>query len=89
MPYRRHAESISVKAGTTELDGYGDIYMGELKVIHEDYDTFEHENDIGLLKVRSDIIFNDDVQPINLASSDFYGDGHTATLTGWGRTSVR
>ncbi|XP_033229691.1 chymotrypsin-1-like [Belonocnema kinseyi] len=84
----RFASSISVKAGTTDLDGYGDIYVGELKVIHEDYDTFEHENDIGLLKVRSDIIFNDDVQPINVASSDSYGEGHTATLTGWGRTSV-
>lgn len=75
--------------GITDLDGFGDAYTGELKIIHEDYDRYEHDNDIGLLKVTSDINFNDEVQPIKLLSNELEGGGYIATLTGWGRTSVR
>ncbi|XP_051169793.1 chymotrypsin-2-like isoform X2 [Leptopilina boulardi] len=84
----RYSSSITVMTGITDLDSFGDAYEGELKIIHEDYESHEHENDIGLLKVMSDIIFNEEVHPIKLLSKELQGEGYIATLTGWGRTYV-
>jgi hypothetical protein len=44
-------------------------------------------NDIGLVITASDIAIGGKVQPIPVGTS-IIGDGVTATLTGWGVTSV-
>jgi hypothetical protein len=46
-------------------------------------------NDVGLLRVDQDIVFNDFVQPMELPNEDFSKKNYPAILTGWGSTKVR
>ncbi|XP_014215790.1 chymotrypsin-2-like [Copidosoma floridanum] len=79
---------ISVVAGTNLLEGgHEKIYNSEYIVYHKYYDgNTLLINDIGLIRVDRDIIFDDKVQYVSLAK-DFSLDNRSANLTGWGRLS--
>lgn len=51
------------------------------------YNNPRFNNDIGLIKTREKIQFNERVQPIAI-SKDGAPDGTMVTLTGWGRLSA-
>jgi len=56
---------------------------------HPNYDDQTMDNDVSLLKVRSQIAFSNTISPVclpfNYANDDF--DGTTVTASGWGTTS--
>lgn len=61
----------------------------EQLIPHEEYglnDDYTH--DIGLIKLKKEIKFNEKVQPVNLPTSDNIERKFTAVLTGWGRIQV-
>lgn len=72
-------------AGTTSLVKGGDKYSVKKIIVHENYGT---KNDISLLYLTKEIMFNDVVKPIELPEKDTEG-GADVILTGWGTTSVR
>lgn len=53
---------------------------------HENY--IGHEADIGLIKLEKEIVFNGNVQPVNLPTNDNINGNFTAVLIGWGAISV-
>lgn len=78
---------MTVVVGTNHLQSGGIAYPVELIVSHADYNPKVINNDVALLKVSTDIQFNNLVQPISLGSS-IVGEGKKATLAGWGKTST-
>ncbi|XP_072559070.1 transmembrane protease serine 9-like isoform X3 [Paramormyrops kingsleyae] len=56
-----------------------------LIIIHPQYNSFPHDNDLALLKLSSNVNFTDYIQPVCLAASNstFY-TGTETWVTGWG-----
>lgn len=77
---------LSVRAGSIELHTGGDVYDVEDIIPHPRFSSWTTENDIGLIKLASPLVFSDFVQPIALETEDV-GNGEPATLCGWGYTS--
>lgn len=74
--------------GTNTLDKGGDVYASVKRVVHSGYNPTLIWNDIGLIQVDKDIVFGDNVQQIALPSHNFDKSNYSATLSGWGSTSV-
>ena len=68
--------------------GSGSRYRAEFTTYHEKFDAMRLRNDIGLIRVKTDIEFTDKIKPISLPTTDFNDFNSSVTLTGWGRTSV-
>lgn len=57
--------------------------------MHPDFNLLLIRNDIGLLHLKTDIVYNDVVQPISVASTNSILIGEPCILTGWGTLEVR
>jgi len=55
--------------------------------IRTDFVKRTFNNDIALIKLKREIIFNDDVRPVCLPESDRSYNGHNTTVVGWGKLS--
>ncbi|XP_069354104.1 uncharacterized protein [Maniola hyperantus] len=80
------AFSIKVVVGTNSLTSGGDKYSVEKIIVHEKYNSMLISNDVSVVRVATEIEFNDLVQPIALPDSNTEG-GADLILTGWGRIS--
>ncbi|KAL7297640.1 hypothetical protein TKK_0009308 [Trichogramma kaykai] len=87
-------KDIQILAGVNKLDDEnGIVYKVEKIIKHEHYDNDKFLSelaDIALIRVTRDIVFNDKIQPVRLASSKNQGDilpvGSPVMITGWGYT---
>ena len=52
---------------------------------HRHYDSWTTDNDIALLKMERNVMFNDYIQPVCLPNYDV-SDGTLCTASGWGDT---
>ncbi|XP_014226188.1 chymotrypsin-2-like [Trichogramma pretiosum] len=85
---------IQILAGVNKLDDKNGILYEVDKIIkHEHYTTDKFKNevaDIALIRLAEDIVFNDKIQPVRLASSENQEDvlpvGAPVMITGWGYT---
>ncbi|RZB38967.1 Trypsin and/or DUF1986 domain containing protein, partial [Asbolus verrucosus] len=55
-------------------------------VLHEEYDPYIFDNDIGAIKLLTPLTFNDYVKPIALNSDEMVSN-ISVIVSGWGRTS--
>ena len=55
---------------------------------HEGFGISYLENDVGVMILEEEIIFNEKVQSIELPSKNITTDNISATLSGWGRLEV-
>ncbi|KAJ0180958.1 hypothetical protein K1T71_003043 [Dendrolimus kikuchii] len=78
--------SMKVVIGTNSLNSGGEHLDVEKIIIHDNYNSNLITNDVSLVKVASDIEFNDRVQPIKLPEENTDA-GADLVLTGWGRLS--
>lgn len=67
----------------------GDVYNVEKVIIHPNFNILLIHNDIGLLHLKTDIVFNNVVQPIPVAITNSVLVGDPCFLTGWGTLKVR
>ncbi|XP_014226187.1 chymotrypsin-1-like [Trichogramma pretiosum] len=88
-------KDIQIRAGVNKLDDdNGIVYEVEKIIMHENYTTnpnVYYAADIALIRVAEDIIFNDRIQPVKLASSsseDLLPVGAPVVVTGWGYTQA-
>ncbi|KAL7297642.1 hypothetical protein TKK_0009310 [Trichogramma kaykai] len=85
---------IQILAGVNKLDDKNGILYKVDKIIkHEHFTTDKFKNevaDIALIRLAEDIVFNDKIQPVRLASSENQEDvlsvGAPVMITGWGYT---
>jgi Trypsin len=54
-------------------------------VVHENFNAQTFDNDIALIELDRDLVFNNYVRPICLATVDFPA-GSTCAVSGWGQT---
>ncbi|KAK2916545.1 hypothetical protein Q8A67_000919 [Cirrhinus molitorella] len=53
-------------------------------ILHPEYNSFSHDNDIALLHLSSPVNFNNYIQPVCLAAEGSTFNSDTMWLTGWG-----
>lgn len=82
------ASLITVVTGTNRLDEGGDTYDALKLISHPLYVSFTITNDIGLIKLKEPIKFNDKIKPIKLPTVNTTEDKELV-LSGWGTTGVR
>lgn len=77
---------MKIIAGTNLIEGGEEqVYQAEYMVSHEHYNKPSfYNNDVGLIRVNEDIVFNDKVQPVKLPVEDFNNTGYPVLVTGWG-----
>lgn len=75
--------------GTNKLDEGGDEYQSVKIIPHAKYNALLIRNDIGLIRVDKDIVYNDKVKPIALANENFKKCDYPAVLSGWGKIEVK
>ncbi|XP_028029741.1 chymotrypsin-2-like [Bombyx mandarina] len=78
--------TMQVVVGTNNLHIGGEHHSVESIIIHSDYNSMAISNDVSLVKVSNDIVFNDNVQSIQLPDDDT-DVGADVMLSGWGRLS--
>lgn len=83
------SKPIRVRVGSNNVF-FGEVYDSEKLVLNEDRGDLygPMRNDIALVKLKKSIKFNDDVQPIELATEEL-PEGAVLTVTGWGSLTVR
>ena len=74
--------------GTNTLDKGGDTYKSVKIIPHPKYSSMLIWNDIGLIQVDKDIVFNDKAKPVALPTEEFKKADYPAVLSGWGKTEV-
>ncbi|KAL6265054.1 hypothetical protein P5V15_005145 [Pogonomyrmex californicus] len=78
-------KDVTVHAGTNLLSEAGYVYKPEAAILHPDFNLPLIRNDIGLLRLNTDIEYNKLVQPISVAKTNSVLTGDPCFLTGWGR----
>ncbi|KAK7071888.1 hypothetical protein SK128_021709 [Halocaridina rubra] len=95
-------EWVMTAAHCTDGAGFVDVVMGAHNIqvaepeqvtvtstdffVHENWDSFNLQNDISLIRLPSPVQFNENITSISLASTD-PPPGTIVTPTGWGRPS--
>ncbi|KAF2883763.1 hypothetical protein ILUMI_22408 [Ignelater luminosus] len=83
-----HPSEVLVVAGSHKLSSGGDVYGVKHLKVHEKYNFWTIENDIGLIILNRSIQYSEFVRPIELETR-FIGVGVHVVLCGWGQTSYR
>lgn len=71
------------------VDENSTLHHAEELIPHPFYIEGLFKYDIGLIKLRKNIVFGPRVQAIKLPSSDNIDHSYPAVATGWGRIEVR
>ncbi|XP_011049991.1 PREDICTED: serine protease 53-like [Acromyrmex echinatior] len=79
-PYNVYAVVGSNCLNTTDAV----VYQVKNLIIHAGFNNLLRVHDIGLIQVSSNIIFNKNVQPIVLSTTDRNFDDYPLLITGWG-----
>lgn len=86
MFYRNSPSNFMVVVGTNFRLSGGVSYGVQSFLMHPNYNTSNQENDIAIVIVKQDILFNTKTYGVALPSADI-SEGWS-TLTGWGAMSV-
>ncbi|XP_044019359.1 serine protease 27-like [Aphidius gifuensis] len=79
---------FNIVAGVTSLKEGGKIYKSDFLQWHESFSMTFIKNDIGLIRLTTDIEYNENVKPIALPTNNFYQVEYSVTLIGWGTTKT-
>ncbi|XP_044253502.1 brachyurin-like [Tribolium madens] len=80
----QNANSISVSYGSNNSSDATTI-ESKSHIIYKNFNNDTLQNDIGLVELKSHIIFDETTQAISL-SEDVVGDGVNVTIAGWGHS---
>ncbi|XP_076664770.1 chymotrypsin-1-like [Andrena cerasifolii] len=80
--------TVTIHAGTNQLNSNGDAYQGEKIVSHPGYDSRLLVNDVALIRVNRNIAMSANVKPITLATGTKTYEGSSCILSGWGTTKA-
>lgn len=76
-----------ILVGTNDLKKGGVKYEPDLLIYHKRYNQPSFHNDIGLIRLKTPIIYSEKVKAIEYSEHEVPEDA-IITLTGWGRLSV-
>ncbi|OAD62114.1 Chymotrypsin-2 [Eufriesea mexicana] len=83
--YQEIASDFTIVAGTTDLTQKRAIYAVDMLIMNENYNPLTYNDDIGLIRLKTNLTYNIYIQPIALGSKYDVTPGEIAVVTGWGR----
>jgi len=78
---------LTVRSGSARASSGGQSHQVLHINVHLKYDDYYKDYDVAVLDVATPFRYDDTTQIVKLATVE-PADGSTATVTGWGRTSV-
>ncbi|XP_043521838.1 chymotrypsin-1-like [Frieseomelitta varia] len=81
-------DSVSVHAGTNQLNQQGQSYKVSKIVAHKGFNSISLVNDVALILLSNNIAFNNLVRPIALATGSKTYERDSCVLSGWGTTRL-
>jgi secreted trypsin-like serine protease len=79
--------TADIVAGSTNLSSPDSTTIAAVEsIVHENYNSQYYTNDVGLLRLKTPLIFNDYIKPIALSEQEV-PPNVTVTISGWGLTS--
>ena len=89
--YKKDYEIYIIEYGTTEIS-HGpngtQIARAAQFIVHEDYDDDTIENDIGLVRLATPVVWNIEFRVKLPIQGQYFQTGTPAVLAGWGRIGV-
>lgn len=73
--------------GSNKLSEGSTFYKPDKLIIHSRYNQPQYHNDIGLIRLKEDIQFADNIKPIDYEWREVPSN-ESVRLTGWGRLST-
>lgn len=87
-----HGDFVSswrVRVGSTNANSGGDIHTFGTFSYPNNYNPKNYDNDISVLRTTTSFVWNVNVQPVDIASSNYQlGDNKIVWAIGWGSISV-
>ncbi|XP_049810276.1 trypsin-1-like [Schistocerca nitens] len=77
------ANNFALRVGTSIRESGGTAYSATQLFWHDDYDAATSDYDIGFFQTTDSILFDDNVQPVALATEELEA-GTSVTVSGWG-----
>ncbi|XP_066595046.1 chymotrypsin-1-like [Prorops nasuta] len=77
---------LTAHVGVRRIEEAGAQYRVVSFIRHPKFEAFNYVNDVAVLRVEHDIVFNDKVQPVQLVSEKPKNEVYNVVLAGWGRT---
>jgi len=81
----RHIKLVIGDHDRRQTEQFQETRTIEKVFIRNDFVKRTFNNDIALIKLTREIIFNDDIRPVCLPGSDRSYNGHNTTVVGWGK----
>ena len=87
--HKMPVNALTVRLGEWDLSDKddGNEYRVERKEVHPNYNPYNYQNDIALLRLGNDVKFEQYIVPICLPPTNFKTVGMKATVSGWGSTT--
>ncbi|XP_050666320.1 trypsin CFT-1-like [Leptidea sinapis] len=77
----------SVRLGSSYASSGGTIYSVAQLIGHPQFDVIGSDNDVGLMRLSSAIVYGTNVQRVSIAGTNYIvGDNVGVTIVGWGAT---
>jgi trypsin len=78
-------ENITARVGSTFKESGGTVYRIKEAILHPNFNSIKLDNDVALLIVEGEIMFDANVKPIALPKlNQVVADGTVCTVSGWG-----
>ncbi|CAG9860206.1 unnamed protein product [Phyllotreta striolata] len=77
-------DELQIVAGTADLTQKGEVIKVERLINHENFDFETMDNDIAIMKLSTNLTFNEKVKPISLPENKHIADGTPVIVSGWG-----
>ncbi|CAH2229023.1 trypsin CFT-1-like [Pararge aegeria] len=84
-----HSNQFRARTGSVNSTSGGVLHNIAQIISHPNYNSWNHDNNIGILRVSTIIAFSTSVRPVPIAGSNYnLADYQFVWAIGWGRTTV-
>ncbi|KAA2237139.1 serine protease, partial [Chitinophaga agrisoli] len=88
-PYGDATGRWRIRVGSTFANSGGVVHNVNRIIIHPNYNRRTADSDLCILRSNSNIAYNNNVRPINIAGANYnLGDNQVVWAAGWGATSL-
>ncbi|XP_050666319.1 trypsin CFT-1-like [Leptidea sinapis] len=88
--YKDKPENWRVRVGSNLASSGGVVHEIESFLKHPDFDITESDNDVGIMRLSTAIVYGKNVQPVNIVRTNYNVEaGEPVSIIGWGSNAYK